>query len=251
MYLGILDYTIEYLENSRKKLRKLSFEDFIDVEIVDENDSEFWVVFLPWRYKCDKAREFYLVPKNKNYISISNPNTIVGTTPMTSITSMSKSVERAEQILKFLGIRPNSTSVLSISVGNMPGFYFANNYGCNRLVSLTPGARLGENIFQGIFTKHIKEYAIESGYKTHEKYGQVMEGLNPIDNIENLPIGRINIEFGSLDRVILSNSARELISKLRHKNPIVLEHKFRGHTETVLNWTQRNKKGELEYFNSV
>jgi hypothetical protein len=126
-----------------------------------------------------------------------------------------------------------SLNVLGISMGNVLAFRFANYFKINRLVSIVPGSKLPECIWESIATKKI---ALASN-KDLKAYQKELAIYDPDANLDNLKAKKIEVYLGRYDLMIPYQRGLELVEKMKKKGlkPIVKTYTTSGHVETIIN----------------
>jgi len=244
---GLIDYAYWFFKSRKKDF--MIGDEKVARSVTNQEGDETWVCFLPWRNTFDESRKHHLLPTTGLVVAYEGPVSLVGTDALETKKSLVNLVDNFDKFFNENGTLRDNMNVLGISVGNLPAFYIANRFNARRLVSICPGARLGENIYRGIATQEVRKRA-EERYPSHEDYDEILEGMNPIDNISNLPKGEIYVELGGYDKYIPTSSGEELIKAMVEagKNPKVKRNRFSGHVSTIRDWGKRNKSGSLDYF---
>jgi hypothetical protein len=245
--LGLFDYGYWYFK-SRKKDCLIGDRSF-KRHIITQEGKDIWVCFLPWRYDLKEAQKKHLLPKKGSLLVYEGPPSLAGIDAFQAKKSLENLTKDFSNYLNENNDIRNKINILGISIGTLPAFYIANHFNVKKLVAVCPGARLGENIYKGIATKEVMKISVKR-HKTYRDYDGVLNGMNPIDNINNLP-KEVYVVIGGRDKYILTESGEELITALNKagKNPKVNRCKFLGHGLTLFDFSHKNKTGKLDYFN--
>ncbi|MDA3839600.1 MAG: hypothetical protein PF572_00790 [Patescibacteria group bacterium] len=204
--------------------------------IFNDDSSETFVCFLPWRVGISEAQKLGLIPKTARTILYEGPIGFANSNPEIARKLQSDIVEdiREQNLGRF--------SVLSYSIGTYPGFYIANNFPTDKLIAVVPGAKLGACIWDGIATQKVKSLASKDhGIMCHSEYDSVLYGTNPIENISNLP-SNIEIHLATNDNYIKTHHGEALIEGLiaQGKNPKIIKYNGKGHILTLAEFGKNN-----------
>jgi len=232
---GMIDFLYNRFSSSKK-------DDLIgDTKFkrtIYENDSkEPWICFLPWRVGTQEAEKLGLIPKKHKAIVYEGPVGIANPNPQIARDLQQKIVEDKEKL------NLGTFNVLSYSVGTYPGFYVANHFQTNKLISVVPGARLGACIWDGIATQKVRKLAIQDyNIKDANQYDTVLKGTNPIESIQNLP-DDIEVHLAPHDKYIRSPHGEELVKEIinQGKNPKVKRYYGKGHALSLAHFGEHNK----------
>ncbi len=104
------------------------------------------------------------------------------------------------------------------------------------------GTKLGECLWHGAATKEVRRRAESLGIKSPEEYDKILDGINPIDNLDNLP-ETIELHLPMSDRYIPTRYGEELIRALENsgKNPRIIRYNGCGHILTLLKYGASNR----------
>lgn len=209
---------------------------------------ELWLCFPGFfRFKIELNKAWgvhnFLPKKGKVYL-INGPLALAGFTPHESIEAIK---ELETHLLPIIDAHPDhSLNIFSVSAGTYPGFYFANKFGAKRLIAVAPGPRMGQGIYTSIFSRTLKKFAQQAGFRTWHDYDAIIAPYNQEHNVANLPTGDNLMVFGArFDRVIRNSGAREIVSICRKagKQPTFRNYWFFGHTALGIWLGGMNKLG--------
>lgn len=220
-------YAFEKSDITDFKFTKTSF---------NEDSSETWICFLPWKTKIQEAKYLGLIPKKYRTIVYEGPVGLVSPNAQTAKDLQSIIAEDIDKL------NLKTFNVLAYSVGTFLGSYIAKTFPIGRLISVVPGEKAGACIWDGIATQEIKEIAIaEYDIKNADQYDAILNGRNPIDNLENLP-SDIEIHIASHDNYIRTHHGEKLIQELinANKNPRIYRYENKGHLLTLRDFGKNN-----------
>lgn len=233
---GLGDYYSEII-GRRDRNRRIRGEDFRPPKIVlDRESDENWVVFLPWMRSFEEMERFGLLPKNVNYLAYQLQDGIANPDPERS-KDMHGMIVRdfSRRISLFNG---KGFGVLTFSAGQFPGVFIANHFGAERLRCVCPGSNLGEVIWKGLVTQEVRRRAVEDvGVSDWREYDSVLEGLNPMENLDGLP-ERVEVILGEKDRYVPIEFGRKFVYGVRSAGKIcnVKRYDRLGHVGSVLRY---------------
>ncbi|MFA5916751.1 MAG: hypothetical protein WC850_00770 [Candidatus Gracilibacteria bacterium] len=231
---GVFDIIVNKI-NQGKREKKMDLISYKRIETQNGDNQIVWVCFLPWRMHFEEAEKLGLIPKKGRIICYTGPIGLANLDPNISKQLLLSLVND----IKSLNLQ--SFNVLALSIGNYPGFYVANHFNVNKLVSVVPGSYLGGAIFDGIATKHIKRDSMAYGIENGKKYDFIIKGTNPIENLDNLNFD-IEIHLASHDLFIPTFYGNMLIEEIKKKNKNlkVINYTGKGHVLTVLKFGKDN-----------
>ena len=199
-----------------------------------KNNDPNWVCFIP---------EFcYRVSFIKNRIILPGTNMDIYVLPKTAIqpdpeltdrflNDILDSAKRQQENL-FPGGKVN---ILGISLGNVLAFRFAEHYQTNKLISVVPGSRLADCIWESIATNKI---ARGSG-RTLQEYRQILKLFDPISSVPRITPAYAEIFLGLHDLIIPYGRGEELAKAMETKFRIKKYlYKTSGHVETVIHFSK-------------
>jgi len=132
-----------------------------------------------------------------------------------------------------------AVNVLGISTGNVLAYRFAEQHRVNRLISVVPGSRLAECIFESSATRRIAE---KSGRSLGE-YRESLEDYNPIDSIGRIAPRSTDIYLGKHDIMIPFRRGIKLAEAMREKYGAKVHcERFSGHVGTILSFSKQFRK---------
>jgi esterase/lipase len=171
--------------------------------------------------------EFYVLPK----IPIS-PN------PKITRDFLDKTLKKA--IWKQKKIYPGKeVNVLGISMGNVLAFRFAQHFKVNKFISVVPGSRLAECIWESIATRKI----VQNSGRSFEEYKKNLADYNPIENVKKITPTFSEIYLGKGDLMIPYKRGKELAELMEKKLKTKIKtRRFSGHVETVINFSKEFSK---------
>lgn len=125
---------------------------------------------------------------------------------------------------------------MSISLGNVLGFRFAEHFKVNKFISVVPGSRLAECIWESIATKKIAQ---NSG-KSLRDYKKVLANYNPIESVSRIKPLYSEMYLGRNDLMIPFKRGEELakVMKKRFKTRVICL-KSSGHVETIFEFSKQ------------
>lgn len=151
------------------------------------------------------------MPKKGKVIVYQEPNALVNKDPRVAKKLFVELQNDVRQYLK------GEVSVLSISLGNMHGFYIASKYkNVKRLISVLPGPELGRNIWKSCASQSIRENS-KGLHFTQKKYDKVIEDFNCEHNCFNLPKSSV-FYIAKSDDYIPTEDQMDLINNIKEKH---------------------------------
>ena len=206
----------------------------------DSNDDPDinWVCFVPeFCYHVSFIRK-RIVSEGANMDIYVLPRTAVQPNPQLTcryLNSVFKTAIRNQARL-YSGKEVN---VLGISMGNVLAFRFAEHFQVNKLVSVVPGSRLAECIWESIATNPIAE----SSGKDLQDYKRSLAGYNPIEWCSSINPRSSEIHLGTCDLMIPTERGKELAEVMQRRfETDVKYHRFSGHLDTILSFSKHFHK---------
>jgi len=132
-------------------------------------------------------------------------------------------------------------NVIGMSIGNVLAYNFARQFPTTNLVSVVPGARLADCIFESRATRDIPN----RGNFDLEDYRRELREFNPIEALEGMLVDKLNLFYGTSDLMIPSSSGRELAEAVRNRRNLkseIIKYLGCGHVMSVLKFAQDFKK---------
>jgi|WetSurMetagenome_2_1015567.scaffolds.fasta_scaffold392975_2 hypothetical protein len=128
-------------------------------------------------------------------------------------------------------------NILGISLGNVLAFKFATLFKTNKLISVVPGSKLPECIWESVTTGKI---AKNSG-KGLKGYRKELSCFNPIDDLKKIKINCCEIYLGTSDKMIPFKRGLQFAKEAKKilKNTDIKVYKTCGHIETVLKFSNK------------
>lgn len=231
MFGSILDRLFVAISNRNGKL-PLYVENYT---YKNENANSNWVCFIPeFCYRIPFIRK-RLTPDGINEEAYILPKTVIQPDPnLTRIfldNVLGKAIRKQNQ--SYLERKVN---VLGISLGNVLAFRFAENFQVNKLISVVPGSRLAECIWESIATNKLAQ---NSGINLRE-YQASLASYNPIESISRISHTYQEIHLGVYDLMIPYRRGMELAKKIQKKFRTSLYcNRFSGHVETIVSFSKR------------
>jgi dienelactone hydrolase len=220
----------EILVKFEKRVGKLP-QKIKHIRLKNTTAKETWVCFVPELI----TRVGYL---RKNFLGKSINADIYVSSETTVQPNPKKTRDYLEKILKEAIKREkqnktgNKLNVLGISMGNVLAFRFAEYFKINKFVSVVPGSKLSECIFESIATKKI---AFNSG-RSLKTYQKELRIFDPEAHIDTLKAKKIKIYLGKYDKMIPYKRGFELVKKMKQKGlrPMVKIYPDDGHVEVIV-----------------
>ena len=113
-------------------------------------------------------------------------------------------------------INPEDLIVLGISLGNCPAYRFAAQTHAKKLISVVPGSRLSESIWESNVTREQVKEAKRLGFKL-EDFKEQLISFNPIEYVSEIS-GHVEVYLGKYDRMIPYYLGRELALSLEEQS---------------------------------
>jgi len=194
-----------------------------------------WVMFLP--ETCYRLAPKKILKRTNLDIYIL-PKTIIQPNPKLTNKFLNKILNTAIKNQK-KNYPKKEVNVLGISIGNVLSFRFAEHFKVNRFLSVVPGSKLAECIWESISTHKI---AKNSG-KTLKDYQRDLKNYNPIESIPRINPKISEIHLGLRDLMIPYKRGKELAEAMKKKhNTKIHNKKHSGHIETILSFSKQFKK---------
>ncbi|NQZ84207.1 MAG: hypothetical protein HRU03_00675 [Nanoarchaeales archaeon] len=166
----------------KNKSDKTNDSKFWIKEIIHKgNSDDVWICFLGWKTSISIAKKLNLLPKSGKIIVYQEPNALVNKNPDVSKELFYELYNDVKQYLK-----NTQVNVLSLSLGNMHGFYIASRYDVKKFISVLPGPELGRNIWKSCASEKIMMESILLDF-SQKKYDNVLKNLECSYNYMNLP----------------------------------------------------------------
>lgn len=213
---------------------------FVKYEL-DRGSDFTWVCFLPQRTTLVIAQKYHLLPKKGNLIVYEVPLNLIADDPNITRKAFFSLVEDFESVYKGI-IDKENIAFAGISVGSMPAIFIANKYRSKKIRIICSTAKLGEGIFGAFAARGIKNKCIKNGFN-EKSYDSVLNEINPIKNIVNLPED-IKIIISKFDKYIPYAGGKKLAEEIRKnkKKAKVYKFYFYGHFLTMAKIGFLNKK---------
>jgi len=204
----------------------------------NEDTNSNWVCFVPeFCYRVPFIRR-RLIPEGIDMDIYILPKTAVQPNPELTHKFLddilSTAIKKQNQF--YLKKRVN---VLGISLGNVLAFRFTEHFQVNKLISVVPGSRLAECIWEGIATNKIAQ---NSG-RILRDYQTSLTDYNPIESVPRVNPAISEIYLGMRDLIIPFNRGDELAKTMlgRHKTNVQYN-KYSGHVETIISFSKEFPK---------
>jgi hypothetical protein len=220
----------EILVKFEKRIGRLS-QKINCLSLKNSSAKETWVCFVPEftaHFKYTKEKLFSKKINAEIYISSEKA---VQPNPKITREYLDKILNEAIKRQKRNKIK-SGLNVLGVSMGNVLAFKFANHFKINKFISVVPGSKLPECIFESIATRKIAE----SSGKDLKAYRKYLKTYGPEENLDNLKAKKIKIYLGPYDVMIPYQRGLELVKKMRKKGlkPSVKTYANAGHVETII-----------------
>lgn len=197
-----------------------------------------WVCFLPrvcYRVSYIRKR---LIQEGTNMDVYVLPNNIIQPNPELTRKFLDDVLMSAiqQQNRDYSGKEVN---ILGISLGNVLAFRFAENFQVNKLISVVPGSRLAECIWESIATNGI----VQNSGRGLQNYKRILAGYNPIESVSSISPTYTEIHLGIWDLMIPYFRGKELAEEMKLKSNVSVKYaKFSGHAETVVSFSRQFPK---------
>lgn len=236
--------TVDILFSLRNKITKEEKENAnkFNKQIIDRGDKLTWICFLPWRTNIKTARKYNLLPIKGNLIIYETPLNLISEEPQKTREALYSLVNDFEKTYAEKELVGKEIAFLGISIGSIPAFFLANRYKSQKICAICSTAKLGDGIFRAFAARKIKRSIIENGLDA-DLYDKVLNEINPIENISNLPVD-IKIVISRFDNFVPYCGGEELAKKIREMNKSVkiLRFNFFGHLMTMVRIGRLNRK---------
>lgn len=194
-----------------------------------------WVCFMPeFCYRTGHIRK-KLILENINMEVYILPKTAIQPDPGLTHDFLDSVLGSAikKQSLLYPGRRVN---VLGISLGNVLAFRFAEHFKVNGLVSVVPGSRLAECIWESAATGEIAQ---KSG-KSLDDYKKSLSDYNPIESVPRINPQYSEVHLGTCDLMIPYARGEELAKAMQQRFRVNLSlSRFSGHVETIFYFSRQ------------
>ncbi|MCA9487747.1 MAG: prolyl oligopeptidase family serine peptidase [Nanoarchaeota archaeon] len=140
-----------------------------------------------------------------------------------------------KEFLKDIKMFDGEIDIIGVSLGGIAGYMCANSSPkVSKLISLVPGDRLSQAVFEGIRTSHIGNKIKNDGIPL-EKLKKIWREIEPINNLKNFENKSILIFNSKDDKIIPYDRSLNLIKEVLKKNIRCEIHtnRYLGHFGTV------------------
>jgi len=231
---GILDRI--YAEKEGKK------KDFVDqiehLEKICKNSRANWICFLPESNVRDNNPLRDVLCRVGNYDVYVLPNGLIQPTPKIIDEYLSRVLRMAIEVQE-KKYSHDELNLMGVSLGNVLAYRLAamNQFTVNRFISVVPGSRLSESIFEGIVTKSIPDQPLE-------KFKDVLGRWDPIENLDFVA-DKTELYVGTHDLMIPSKRGIELAKAVHSRkklNPNINYFGQCGHVKSVQKFAESFEK---------
>ena len=193
-------------------------EDARTREIRFTQERTIWVVFTGWKCSIEQAIRIGLIPRVGTAQIWEFPIGLIHPDPHEAKRIFCKITRDIDAYVEARLRDGYTVNVLSYSAGNSFGFYTANTFAVKKFISIVTGARIGEEIWAGLATQRIRQASERLGIASGTHYNAPLTGFLPMDHTENLPRDT-TFYLGLFDRVMPLSAGREVVRKVRARNP--------------------------------
>lgn len=205
------------------------------------------VCFLPEIMLRERFLGNTILNSSQNVLAYKLPREIVQPNPTETRDLLQNAYEDA--LLRTAKINPDELIVLGISLGNCPAYRFAAETGAKNLISVVPGSRLAECIWESNATIQEVTEAKRRGYGL-EDFQDKLHMFDPIKYAQQLR-GHTEVHLGRFDLMIPYKRGKELVDSLetsRSSGDLSLRvntYRFAGHSVTAHTFAREFKKRRL------
>jgi hypothetical protein len=217
-------------------------------KIIKGDDSCVWICFPGWNMPVDRALGIGFLPEEGTRIIYQGPMSIIGLSPMQTEESLRKLKVDIEKTLKEEGLEDLPLKIFGFSAGTLASFWLANTMKTSQIITVAPGYRLGEGIFNSLITLEARRKLHEAGWNK-VSYDERVAEFNQENNIENLPVGKVMVFAGKHDTYVPYGHSEVLVQKLEEagKKPLFYSFDHLDHVSIALYLGWLNKRGRDPY----
>jgi hypothetical protein len=246
----ILDFL--YLGMNLSSLKKEVEDEVVYTQfsktILKGDDSCVWVCFPGWNMPSDRALSIGLLPEEGSRIIYQGPMSIIGLSPKQTEESLKILRDDLITTLKEEGLSLLPLKIFGFSAGTLPAFWLANQLNISKLITVAPGYRLGEGIFNSLITLEARKKLHQAGWNKVSYDDRVAE-YNQENNIDCLPVGEVLVFAGKHDTYVPYDHSEFLVKKLENAGikPRFYSYDHLDHVSIALYLGWLNKKGKDPY----
>ncbi len=234
MFGSILDRI--FIAFSHRKGRLSS--KIIHYSFKNKDAKQNWIYFIPeFCYRFAFLRD-KLILKNANIEVYILPKMIIQPNPELTRKFLDKVLKTA--IKTQLRNSPDEeVNVLGISTSVAVAFRFAERFKVNKFISVTPGSRLAECIWESIGATYISQ----NPHKYLKDYQRSLINYNPIESISKINPKISEVYLGKYDVMIPYNRGKELADKMKRNGKTkIFCNQYSGHVETLFYFLKKFSK---------
>jgi len=197
---------------------------------VEDKSSDPWFLFLP-DFIFEKTHLWKTAfPENANVYAYCLPRAAIQPDPVQTRGFLQRVTDEAVERLGSLE-NPDKLSIIGISLGNAPAFKIANSFPLETLISVVPGSKLPECIWESIATNRI----VRGSGKTLEDYQDALKDFSTIENLQGVSANNIEVYLGAYDLMIPYSRGQELVRAMESRglDPKVRTYRLSGHVEAI------------------
>ncbi len=217
-------------------------------KVIKGDDSCVWICFPGWNMPIDRALGIGFLPNEGTQIIYQGPMSIIGLTPKQTEESLLNLKKDVEMTLKEEGLDKLPLKVFGFSAGTLASFWLANQMKASEIITVAPGYRLGEGIYNSLITLETRKKLHEAGWNK-VSYDERVAEYNQENNIDNLPIGKVMVFAGKHDTYVPHDHSLVLVKKLEKagKKPKFYSYDHLDHVSIALYLGWLNKRGRDPY----
>ena len=227
---GILDRLYKFKKSLEGKIEiSFSKEPIIFGNL---NNKEIWFYFIPRAlFKYGFLSENFFINNRTIYAYVSDVAMLLKENPKQTNILLNEIYQNACGNIEARLKSGQKINFLGVSLGNVLAIRSAASYPCEKLVSISGGARLGTCAWDGILTR---ELAKNSGL-SKEQYEQTLSEFDPIRYVPNVLANEIFVYIGSRDIIINSTYGKDLSNSFlhNHKNVKSRIYKYAYHCSSI------------------
>ncbi len=201
---------------------------------INKGHKDTWVMFIPYTSFNIKLYRNRITPRKGNVIMYKMPKEILSPDIIRYKSMFVEYYKNALSILKKRKVKIKNLYIVGMSMGAIPAFMLANNFGCKKLISVAGVCDIVKEMEKSVASKLILKKALENGY-THKLISKELDKISPKNNYKNIR-GEIEMYLGKYDYIVPSEESIKLAKRMMAKGRKVklIIHPNIGHVLTIM-----------------
>ena len=217
-------------------------------KIIKGDKSCVWICFPGWNMPAERALSIGFLPEEGTRIIYQGPMSIIGLSPKQTEESLKKLKVDIQKTLIEQGLEDLPLKIFGFSAGTLASFWLANQMDVSEIITVAPGYKLGEGIFNSLITLEARKKLHAAGWNK-VSYDERVAEFNQENNIDKLPEGKVMIFAGKHDTYVPYNHSEILVKKIEKagKRPKFYTYDHLDHVSIALYLGWLNKRGKDPY----